>query len=203
MEVRKITVVINSTNETKTIETDATTLGQLKRALGDHGINTEGLVFFEGLTRTEMVDNDSRLPRDVERNGNITNNLVFMLTRPKANIKSGAQSIRSILYDKVREFDLQDQIQKDWGCNFTNCSNEELIASIENHENKMVEEELNNQHTGDITYVVSRMLDSMFENDLLYEDEYEGLKRCLEAEDDSSKDIESPYSQDEIEELFS
>lgn len=203
MEVRKITVVINSTNETKTIETDATTLGQLKDALGDNGINTEGLVFFEGLTRTEMVDNDSRLPRDVERNGNITNNLVFMLTRPKANIKSGAQSIRSILYDKVKEFDLQDQVQKDWGYNFTNCSNEELIASIENHENKMVEEELNNQHTGDITYVVSRMLDSMFENDLMYEDEYEGLKRCLEAEDDSSKDIESPYSQEEIEELFS
>ena len=201
MEVRKITVVINSTNETRTIETDATTLGQLKSDLLCAGIETDGLVFFEGLTRTEMVDDESRLPVDVIRNGNVTNNLVFMLTRPKANIKSGADTLRTLLYSKVREYKLRDKAIITYGYNFTNCSNAELAELIEQHE-----EELKQKGTG-VNFVLYNILDVLVEEDLMEEDLYDKLvdilaKEEVKEEENKEEEIQSPYTQEEIEDLF-
>ena len=194
MEVRKITVVINSTNETRTIETDATTLGQLKSDLLCAGIETDGLVFFEGLTRTEMVDDESRLPVDVIRNGNVTNNLVFMLTRPKANIKSGADTLRTLLYSKVREYKLQDKAITTFGYNFTNCSNAELTELIENHEEE--------QKSSGVKFVLSNILDVLVEEDIIKLDLYDRLVDALVEEEEVKEEIQSPYTQEEIEDLF-
>lgn len=194
MEVRKITVVINSTNETRTIETDATTLGQLKSDLLCAGIETDGLVFFEGLTRTEMVDDESRLPVDVIRNGNVTNNLVFMLTRPKANIKSGADTLRTLLYSKVREYELQDKAITTFGYNFTNCSNAELTELIENHEEE--------QKSSGVKFVLSNILDVLVEEDIIKLDLYDRLVDALVEEEEVKEEIQSPYTQEEIEDLF-
>lgn len=193
MEVRKITVVINSTNETRTIETDATTLGQLKSDLLIAGIETDGLVFFEGLTRTEMVDDESRLPVDVIRNGNVTNNLVFMLTRPKANIKSGADTLRTLLYSKIREYELQDKAITTFGYNFTNCSNAELTELIENHEE--------GQKGSGVKFVLSNILDVLAEKDIMEVDLYNQLVDALD-EEEVKEEIQSPYTQEEIEDLF-
>ena len=194
MEVRKITVVINSTNETRTIETDATTLGQLKSDLLAAGIETDGLVFFEGLTRTEMVDDESRLPVDVTRNGNVTNNLVFMLTRPKANIKSGADTLRTLLYSKIREYELQDKAITTFGYNFTNCSNAELTELIENHEER--------QKGSGVKLVLSNILDVLAEKDIMKLDLYYQLVDALVEEEEAKEEIQSPYTQEEIEDLF-
>lgn len=193
MEVRKITVVINSTNETRTIETDATTLGQLKSDLLCAGIETDGLVFFEGLTRTEMVDDESRLPVDVIRNGNVTNNLVFMLTRPKANIKSGADNLRTLLYSKVREYGLQDKAITTFGYNFTNCSNAELTELIEQHEEI--------QEVTGINYILSNILDVLVEQDIMEVDLYNRLVDVLN-EEETKEEVQSPYTQEEIEDMF-
>ena len=194
MEVRKITVVMNSTNETRTIETDATTLGQLKSDLLAAGIETDGLVFFEGLTRTEMVDDESRLPVDVTRNGNVTNNLVFMLTRPKANIKSGADNLRTLLYSKIREYELQDKAITTFGYNFTNCSNAELTELIDNHEE--------GQKGSGVKFVVSNILDVLAEKDIMKLDLYNQLVDALVEEEEAKEEIQSPYTQEEIEDLF-
>ena len=195
MEVRKITVVINSTNETRTIETDATTLGQLKSDLLAAGIETDGLVFFEGLTRTEMVDDESRLPVDVTRNGNVTNNLVFMLTRPKANIKSGADTLRTLLYSKIREYELQDKAITTFGYNFTNCSNAELTELIEDYEEE--------QKGSGVKFVLSNILDVLAEKDIMKLDLYYKLVNVLvEEEENKEEEVQSPYTQEEIEDMF-
>ena len=194
MEVRKITVVINSTNETRTIETDATTLGQLKSDLLAAGIETDGLVFFEGLTRTEMVDDESRLPVDVTRNGNVTNNLVFMLTRPKANIKSGADNLRTLLYSKIREYELQDKAITTFGYNFTNCSNAELTELIDNHEE--------GQKGSGVKFVLSNILDVLAEKDIMKLDLYYKLVNVLVEEEEAKEEVQSPYTQEEIEDMF-
>ena len=194
MEVRKITVVINSTNETRTIETDATTLGQLKSDLLAAGIETDGLVFFEGLTRTEMVDDESRLPVDVTRNGNVTNNLVFMLTRPKANIKSGADNLRTLLYSKIREYELQDKAITTFGYNFTNCSNAELTELIDKHEE--------GQKGSGVKFVLSNILDVLAEKDIMKLDLYYKLVNVLVEEEEAKEEVQSPYTQEEIEDMF-
>lgn len=128
METRKITVVSTRDQMTKEVNTDATTLGQLKEALNANGISYNGLSFFEGLTRTELMDDDSLLPHDVMYRGEPTNNLVIMLTVANKNIKSGVS--RSELYARVKELHLENAIYEEYGKHYTNCNNAELSAVI-------------------------------------------------------------------------
>lgn len=131
MEARKITIILGNSNSLKTVITDATTLGELKEALRDNGIQYEGMSFMEGLTRTELKDDSSLLPKDVVYKGNTTNDLVFMLTR-KAKLKSGSY-YRTELFNYIRENNLQDSIKESTGRNFTNCSNNVLASFVNSH----------------------------------------------------------------------
>ena len=92
MEARTITIISESGNGHKTIQSSAETLGELKRDLAQNGIDYEGKTFREGLSRTELVDDASVLPRDLEWKGAKTNNLVFTLTTANKKIRSGAMS---------------------------------------------------------------------------------------------------------------
>ena len=95
METRKITIVATREQKKYVIDSAATTLGELKADLDNVGINYEDMTFMEGLTRTEILRDDSLLPHDVERVNRetgetyITNELVFMLTNTAKKISSG------------------------------------------------------------------------------------------------------------------
>ena len=139
METRKITIVATREQKKYVIDSAATTLGELKADLDNVGINYEDMTFMEGLTRTEILRDDSLLPHDVERVNRetgetyVTNELVFMLTNTAKKISSGVVCAdRKSCYSYIKEHGMQDAIQRTFGKNFTQVKTEDLILFIKN-----------------------------------------------------------------------
>lgn len=133
MESRKITIVLSSTQDKKTIMSNATTLGELKRDLDENQISYTGMTFYEGLTKTELKNDESILPTNVPYRGNVTNELVFMLSVPNKKINSGA-SDRPELIKYLRDNNLTEELKKKTGKNYTITSTDDLRAFVANHQ---------------------------------------------------------------------
>ena len=139
METRKITIVATREQKKYVIDSAATTLGELKADLDNVGINYDDMTFMEGLTRTEILRDDSLLPHDVERVNRetgetyVTNELVFMLTNTAKKISSGVVCAdRKSCYSYIKEHGMQDAVQRTFGKNFTQVKTEDLILFIKN-----------------------------------------------------------------------
>ena len=130
MSTKKFTVIDTRTGLKKTFDSEANTVRELKNDFERLSISTEGMTIQEGLTRTELVSDDSYLPHDVPYKGSVTNNLVFRLTMAEKKIKSGSYS-RKEVYSKVKELGLQKTIEAKYGKNFTMCKTVDLIKEIE------------------------------------------------------------------------
>lgn len=137
MEPREILVVNTKTQSKKTITSSATTLAELKADLKAAGIDYSDMTFYEGISKTEIKTDDSQLPHDVNYKGNITNNLVFMLTTANKKVKSGAISTRAEAYKAIKDNNLQDEVKKKFGKNFTNCGTNDLVTFVNNKEKKV------------------------------------------------------------------
>ena len=136
MEPRKITVVSTQTQKKSVITTGAETLGELKAALTAEGICYDDMTFYEGTSRTELIDNQAMLPREVPYKGNTTNELVFMLTNTNKRIRSGAKS-REELYAEIQKGGLQHDIKVRFGKNYTLCTNRDLELFLLAKENTL------------------------------------------------------------------
>ena len=124
MEKRIITIVSTANSSKVELETNATTLGELKAAMRQADIAYDGMTFYEGLTKSELVDDASILPHDVVRNGQTTNNLVFMLTNTNKKIRSGYDRLE--LYNIIKAKGLAEECKERLGKNFTVCKTSEL-----------------------------------------------------------------------------
>lgn len=134
---RKVTVLVESTQSKVVFESNATTLGELKNELRERQIRYDSdCVFKEAASKTILASDESILPSNIPWKGQVTNDLVFMVTAPQKKIKSGAMD-RKEAYAKVRELGLQGKIQELEGKNFTQCSTAILISHIENEEKKI------------------------------------------------------------------
>lgn len=201
------TVVNSATQSTISYESQAETLGQLKRELADKGINLDGMTIFEGLTKTELKSDDSLLPHDVPYRGTVTNNLVFRITKANKNIKSGSMS-RAEAYAKIKELNLQGVIASKYGKNFTMCKTADLINEInrvETHwENPTTE---NNENTSSDTTVAvleakfNMLINVLLDNDVIDDVDVDIInsKPAVQKNDSEEK---SPYSNDEISNMF-
>lgn len=201
------TVVNSATQSTISYESQAETLGQLKRELADKGINLDGMTIFEGLTKTELKSDDSLLPHDVPYRGTITNNLVFRITKANKNIKSGNMS-RAEAYAKIKELNLQGVIASKYGKNFTMCKTTDLINEInrvETHwENPTTE---NNENTSSDATVealeakFNMLINVLLDNDVIDDVDVDIInsKPTVQKKDSEEK---SPYSNDEISNMF-
>lgn len=136
MEKRKITVVCTTGNRTVEILSDATTLRELKSDLTREGISYRNMSFLEGLSKTELKSDDSILPHDITWKGQVTNNLVIVLTTANKNIKSGASMSRMEAYTCIKTMGFQDECQKRFGKNFTQCKTSDLVSLIEEKRDK-------------------------------------------------------------------
>lgn len=133
------------------VVTDAATLGELQNVLtrnegvlkkvGNEWVpNTtpvdfSGMSFTEGTTKLTCVDRSSAIPEYGTRQGQLCPP-VFLLTNTTKQIKSGAYD-RKTLYQKVKEYHLEEIIKEQCGTNFTRVSNTELaawVASAESHQ---------------------------------------------------------------------
>lgn len=132
MEQREIIVANTKTQRNTKITTDATTLGELKAAFRENGIDYAGMTFTEGISKTQLLDDATQLPKDVMFKGNPTNNLVILLTNTKKKIASGAMD-RKTAYAIIKENSFQDMIKQEFGRNFTQVSTDNLNSFISEH----------------------------------------------------------------------
>jgi hypothetical protein len=132
METRKITIVSTKTQKKYVVESNATTLGELKSVLNANNIDFSDMTFYEGLSKTELNHDDSILPHDIERNGQTTNELVFMLSNMNKKIESGALSdVRAAVYHEIQDKNLQEAVKAQFGRNFTQVPTAALVEFVE------------------------------------------------------------------------
>lgn len=129
---REILIANTKTQKRSKVTTDATTLGELKAALDNAGVDYSGMTFTEGISKTQLLDDATQLPQNVMFKGQPTNNLVILLTNTKKNIASGAGS-RAEAYQIVKEHGLQEDIKEEFGTNYTHVSTSDLWSFIEEH----------------------------------------------------------------------
>jgi hypothetical protein len=115
---RTIKIANTKTQQRYTIQTSATTLGELQDQMSAQGIDFAGMSFTEGLSKTQLIGRDSLLPTNVMYKGQPTNDLVMLLTNTTKNIASGAIS-RKEAYRLIKEMNLQDVISEGEGKNYT------------------------------------------------------------------------------------
>lgn len=216
METRKITIVATREQKKYVIDSAATTLGELKADLDNVGINYDDMTFMEGLTRTEILRDDSLLPHDVERVNRetgetyVTNELVFMLTNTAKKISSGVVCAdRKSCYSYIKEHGMQDAIQRTFGKNFTQVKTEDLILFIKNL--VAPAQVTAPEHTECVDLkarkAIKMLCEALFEYDEYAFDEVSSEINGMFAEQHclcTSKEdkCNSPYSDDEIHDMF-
>lgn len=211
MEKRIITIVDSASQGKYVIEIDATviTLGDLKQALkaneNTKHLNFDDTVTFnEGFTKTEMVKNEAILPDNVPYKGTIKRDLVFMVTKTNKKITSGGMT-RSEIYSKINSNQtLKASIKKKHG-NYTQVSS------------TILEKEINDYYNQSIPAIQVEVkpvgLSIQDEIDQLKQDLVKLKATIVELQSEFNKSIavptvvakpviESPYSDEEIEDLF-
>ena len=224
MEARKITIVSTSNQKKSIIMSAATTLAELKADLRQNGIDYDGMTFYEGTSKVELKDDTSVLPHDVPYKGQLTNELVFMLTNTNKKIRSGADMSRADAYAAIKAKGLQGECIKRFGKNFTMCKTADLVALIneksvskaalstpakkESAEKASAKKQANTAECVDTKAraALSRLLTILTENDVLDDDEAEEIEDILDdkatTSDDCKPSSEFSYSDDEIDRMF-
>lgn len=199
METRKITVVSTRDQKRSTIMSAATTLGELKVDLDNAGINYSDMTFYEGLTKTELVNDDSLLPTNVSYKGQITNELVFMLTNMNKKIKSGVMA-REEAYQYIKDNNLQFEVLKRYGKNYTICKTSELIDLITELDKSTVEEPKVCKCNSNLTDAFEELMSYLNKRGVLYDHQIVNIKNTLYRS--TTEKVESSYSNSEIDEMF-
>ena len=204
METRKITVVSTRDQKRSTIMSAATTLGELKVDLDNAGINYSDMTFYEGLTKTELINDESLLPTNVSYKGQITNELVFMLTNMNKKIKSGAMT-RAEAYQYIKDNNLQFEVLKRYGKNYTVCKTSELIDLITELDKPTVEEVTVDELkvckcNSNLKDAFEELLSYLYNESVLYTDQIRSIRNTLNRS--TTEKVESSYSNSEIDEMF-
>ena len=221
METRKITIISTKNHSTKVINSAATTLGELKTDLDNAGISYTDCTFFEGLTKTELKNNDAILPHDVPYKGTITNNLVFMITNASKKIKSGAD--RKSIIAEIKSKNLTEVVKNTYGKNYTNCKTEDLekILSMNNtstpKEAPAKKEVPNNSaiKTTDLSSYVTKaelrkviesLLEEMENAEVDYVEDVDidniAIIGDISSNNSEEEKSDSPYSSNELDDMF-
>ena len=140
MEVRKVLIADQKSQKRYTIETAATTLGELQDQMSAQGINYSGMAFTEGITHTQLLGRESMLPTNIMFKGQRTNDLVILLSNTTKNIASGAMS-RKEVYALIKEHNLAAEINSHFGENYTRITTAALENYITEHYDILEEEE--------------------------------------------------------------
>ena len=223
METRKITIISTKNHSTKVINSAATTLAELKSDLNNAGISYTDCTFFEGLTKTELKNDEAILPHDVPYKGTTTNNLVFMITNASKKIRSGAKLDRKTIIEEIKAKNLTEVVKNTYGKNYTNCKTEDLekILSMNNTptlKEAPAKKEVSNESVMKITdlsnYVTKAELREVIENLLKEMEDVEvdyvedvnidniaiiGKVSSSNSEEEKS---DSPYSSNELDDMF-
>lgn len=129
---RKITIITeDGSSRTVTFDSTAETLAELKDELNNKGISYTGKSFYEGISKTEIMTDESILPSNLPYKGSVTNDLVFMLTTPNKKINSGVNRAELIKY--IKDNNLQEEVKERYGKNYTNVKTDLLAELVEEY----------------------------------------------------------------------
>lgn len=134
MEERTILIANTKTQQRHELHTSATTLGELKVAMMNAGIDYSGMDFTEGISKTHLLGDDTQLPSNVMFRGAPTNNLVMLLTNTTKNIASGCgERSRKEAYAIINEVGdvAKSGIQMQFGKNYTQVKTVDLWDFID------------------------------------------------------------------------
>ena len=85
--MRKVIVLVQSTGKKSIVEGEFKTLGDLKEAMTNEGVEYPSVCEFkEGRTKTIFVDDAAVLPTNVEWKGVVSDDLTVYVTAPKSKI---------------------------------------------------------------------------------------------------------------------
>ena len=139
----KTIAISNTINGVKTVvETNATTLGELKQFMNDNNISyPSDALWYSGLTKSRLEFDSSEFlsenPRTCDINGQYKDVYAVILIVPAKNkIESGMT--RSEAYQYIYENNLKDEIFEAFGKNFTNVSTPDLVDFIEGYDDEPV-----------------------------------------------------------------
>ena len=221
METRKITIISTKNHSTKVINSAATTLGELKTDLDNAGIGYTDCTFFEGLTKTELKNNDAILPHDVPYKGTITNNLVFMITNASKKIKSGAD--RKSIIAEIKARNLTEVVKNTYGKNYTNCKTEDLEKILSMNNNSAPKEapakkevpnkpamnttDLSNYVTkAELREIIESLLKEMEDAEVDYIEDVNidniAIIGKVSSSNSEEEKLDSPYSSNELDDMF-
>lgn len=212
--MRKVTIINNKTQSQKVIQdSEATTLGELKREMRERGIEYEGMTFYEGHLRAELKDDASPLPATVPWKGQDVSDLTFLLTAPEKKIKSGAMDRKELIAaakklgfpgnpTQAKSSVLSDFITT----HQPKKANEKKVVKKE--EAKKVETKVNIEPERDeagavpscrIATALNALLDALYTNNYLEDESYESIKAILDGEEYKAPE---KLSKKEIDEMF-
>lgn len=214
METRKVIIINNKTQSQKAIMSNANTLGELKTEAASAGINIEGMTWYEGHLRAEMVDDAAELPKTVMFRGQETTELTFLLTQPEKKTKSGVMS-RAEAYAHIKSMNLQNACKDKYGKNFTQCSTNDLIELINAQTYKKEAEEPKQEATQCKCEKVAPkefsknvphpdeafkyLVEALYSNNVLEEEQYNYIIATLKGEEYKAPE---KMSKKEIDEMF-
>lgn len=82
-------------------QSSATTYGQLKEELQSQGFNLSNTRVTEGNTQLDLVNDDAVLPVNIQKRGQVTNDLIIVMT-PNARPKSGSIDVQDASYAELK-----------------------------------------------------------------------------------------------------
>lgn len=206
MEARKITIKHTTQSQTMTIMSAATTLGELKADLDLCNIDYTDMSFLEGISKTELLNNESVLPKDLNYKGNITNELVFLLSKADKKIASGITIDDSDFNTIVRSLAKGSQDEE-------LQSKDSLLPDLASSDDSVDIISLGKE-VSDIKKVINDMIELLVGEDVLYRTDAEVLKVNLHSAAavnhkcnsncDSPKvpNLESSYSDSDVDDMF-
>ena len=117
----QIIVLSTKTQKKYTLDVQGNTLADLKAVMQNNGIDYNGMTFFEGRTKTELLSDQSQFPE----------NAIIRLTKSEKKITSGAELVTSQdAYAAIKANNLALAIQKKFGKNFTQCKTQDLLDFV-------------------------------------------------------------------------
>lgn len=207
---RKVTILSNKGTNTKVINTLATTRGELELDMTAAGINFEGMSFFEGISKTELMDLNSVLPSNLTYKGQITNDLVILLTVKNKKIASGLDRNRREIYKEIADNNFQDEISATYNKSYTILPNTVLNDFLDD---KMVVKESVSELDLNVfqqtSFVLILLIDELIELGMLSETTYDKINTIFGGDLEkiinvvnSSGIIKDDYEKEDLDKMF-
>jgi hypothetical protein len=235
MQNREILMAHNPSQSKYRIVTGAETLGELKEEIArnenvykmvgqswvknDSPVDISGLTFTEGISKTQLLTDDSQLPVNVLFKGQPTNNLVMLLTNTRKNIPSGADypTDRKLFGPFIKDNNLGELIKEKFGNNWTRVATDKLIAFFSeqgSHNQQELEEtreelaELYSKepklppHVGTVNWLFDGVKEMVKEN-VLYVEDVVALEELLQEYAHRLVEAQPKITEEDVDEMIS